>query len=312
MSLNISDLQSSFATQTRSITADISKSTSLHTTMSLPARRQTILDIANLYGGTISNHLHSRNDLAWEYQRWMPLKGWGTALLPTDPGRWSSSDAPERDLEEALRFAETLVTLVDTPGKGIVHEYTSTSGISSGKWGASLADISPAPPIGWQVSQDWEPVFERYTRNYALKSGISSNVKEHSIRSAAIALIEENTWQYGSSNTFRSASWNSTAGSVRTVRRRLWRRTLRLVDSELSQYSGWSSDGVPEGEKNSEDRAVSKLEKQYNQQNSFKDSPLSRLATKIYVRLLAHDMKYGRFVASLHFTAPIKRAASLI
>ena len=58
-----------------------------------------------MYGGAISAHLNTRDDLAWEYQRWMPIKGWGTALLPTDPGRWSNSDASQRDLEEAIRVA---------------------------------------------------------------------------------------------------------------------------------------------------------------------------------------------------------------
>jgi len=43
-------------------------------------------------------------DELYEYQRWRPLKGWTSELLPTDPGRWSSEDGKNyyKAFEEAV------------------------------------------------------------------------------------------------------------------------------------------------------------------------------------------------------------------
>jgi hypothetical protein len=113
----------------------------------------------------------------YEYQRWLPVRGWGTVLLPTDPGKWSDA--------------------------------------SQVAWGAALAEVAPPlPALGWAVAAAWAPVQDGAVPG------------------------DGTSWQYSSSGTgstlsaMRSPTWALTSGGTRTVRRRLWRRTVTLVDTQ--------------------------------------------------------------------------------
>jgi hypothetical protein len=62
----------------------------------------------------------SRGDACYEYQRWFPVRGWGTTLLPTDPGKWSDAN--------------------------------------QSKFGSALSEVAPVLPSGWEVHEAWTPL----------------------------------------------------------------------------------------------------------------------------------------------------------
>lgn len=61
----------------------------------------------------------NRGDACYEYQRWLPIRGWSMSLLPTDPGKWSDENQT--------------------------------------KFGSALSEVAPVLPSGWEVEEAWLP-----------------------------------------------------------------------------------------------------------------------------------------------------------
>ena len=201
-----------------------------------PNRTRDALELAAAYGGHVDEAMKSRSDTVYEYQRWMPVRGWGTVLLPTDPGRWSCGEGGDA------------------------------------AWGGSLAELAPPLPGGWEVSAPW-------------------------------ASGGEQGWTYSTSATFRAAVWAPTSGGTRTVRRRAWNRTIKLLAAgPLERARGAPDGGADEGggadeegggSSGSGDLGPEKVSAEGSGEDSGEDSspatsPLCLLATRAYVKLLAH------------------------
>ncbi len=77
----------------------------------------TALELAAAFGGAVGAALEFRADTVLEYQRWLPVRGWGTVLLPTDPGKWSDE--------------------------------------SGASFGATREEVEPSLPSGWEVCAGW-------------------------------------------------------------------------------------------------------------------------------------------------------------
>lgn len=194
----------------------------------------------------------------YEYQRWLPVRGWGTVLLPTDPGKWSDA--------------------------------------SQSTWGSALSDVAPPlPAIGWSVTKAWAPLHAS-----------SSN---------------SGGWEYstlGSGSGFsamKSSTWAPTSGGTRTVRRRVWHRTVTLDDAFSSSSPAAAAARVDPQEETSankeeeeevnnkeEEGRTSSLavdavdEDESNEAKSLAEaqapetSPLSQMAVRVYAKLLFYCM----------------------
>lgn len=114
----------------------------------------------------------SRDDRAFEYERWQPIHGWGHTnnhFLPTDPKRWRRISAYP---EEEAAAAESGVEAGTSP-----HEYGDVVDevclpVPPG-WGVGQAWVTvatPEDPLGWVYSSSFESqVWYGYSENMTVR-----------------------------------------------------------------------------------------------------------------------------------------------
>lgn len=189
------------------------------------------------------------------------LSGWGSSILPTDPGRWF---APNGSAPSGSQVAS------NESRRGRPKDD------SAGTWGSSLPDIEPAIPDGWTVLSKWAPVggnpstpskavtpsaakarldmIDAARGDWEKAAASQSKADEHHVEEASaegtyrrhafiytcttdirpspnlvlvliFALIPTpGTWQYA--NSFSSSNWSATTSTAKVVRRRLWQRSV--------------------------------------------------------------------------------------